>query len=62
MMKIMKLVWKNIIELKHLRIYLIFHYSEAVLEKGVFENFAKFTEKYLCQILSFHKVAGPVEE
>ena len=27
-------------------------------EKGVLKNFAKFTEKHLCQNLFFNKVAG----
>ena len=28
------------------------------VKKGVFRNFAKFTEKYLCQSLFFNKIAG----
>ena len=28
------------------------------VRKGVLRNFAKFTEKQLCQILFFNKVAG----
>ena len=28
------------------------------MKKGVFRNFAKFTEKHLCQSLFFNKVAG----
>ena len=31
---------------------------EVFCEKGVHKNFAKFTEKYLCQSLFFNKVAG----
>ena len=29
------------------------------MKKGVFENFAKFTGKHLCQSLFFNKVAVP---
>ena len=31
---------------------------EVFCKKGVFKNFAKFTEKHLCQNLFFNKVAG----
>ena len=31
---------------------------EVFCEKGVLRNFSKFTEKHLCQSLSFNKVAG----
>ena len=31
---------------------------EVFCEKGVHKNFAKFTEKYMCQSLFFNKVAG----
>ena len=31
---------------------------EVFCKKGVFRNFAKFTGKFLCQSLSFKKVAG----
>ena len=33
------------------------HWRSSV-KKGVLKNFAKFTGKYLCQSLSFNKVAG----
>ena len=29
------------------------------MEKGVVQNFVKFTVKHLCQSLFFNKVAGP---
>ena len=32
--------------------------SEVFCKKGVLRNFAKFTEKHLCQVLFFTKVAG----
>ena len=32
--------------------------SGDVLQKGILENFAKFTGKHLCQSLFFNKVAG----
>ena len=31
---------------------------EVFFKKGVLKNFAKFTEKYLCQSLLFNKVGG----
>ena len=31
---------------------------ELFCKKGVLRNFAKFTEKHLCQSLFFNKVAG----
>ena len=32
--------------------------AEMFCKKGVFRNFAKFTEKHLCQSLIFNKFAG----
>ena len=32
--------------------------AEVLCKKGVLRNFAKFTEKQLCQRLFFNKVAG----
>ena len=31
---------------------------KVICKKGVLRNFAKFTEKYLCQSLFFNKIAG----
>ena len=33
-------------------------HQRCSMQKGVLRNFAKFTEKYLCQSLLFNKVAG----
>ena len=43
------------------RIFSIFQKQppEVFCKKGVLKNFAKFTGKQLCQILTFNKVAGP---
>ena len=32
--------------------------GDVLCKKGVFKNFAKFTEKHLCQNLFFNNVAG----
>ena len=46
----------------YFRIYIVLHSikkqsPEVFYKKGVLRNFAKFTEKYLCQRLFFNKVA-----
>ena len=33
-------------------------HQSCSMEKGVFKNFSKFTERHLCQSLFFNKVAG----
>ena len=33
-------------------------HPEVFCKKGALKNFSKFTEKHLCQILFFNKVAG----
>ena len=43
--------------LKNTIIYRSSH-PEVFYKKGVLRNFAKFTEKHLCQGLFFNKVAG----
>ena len=36
----------------------VYLYRRCSMKKGVFQNFSKFTGKYLCQSLFFNKVAG----
>ena len=35
-------------------------HPEVFCKKGILRNFAKFTEKCLCQSLNFNKVAGQI--
>ena len=35
------------------------NHKRCYVIKGVLRNFAKFTEKHLCQLLFYNKVAGP---
>ena len=47
--------------MKEQKKYLMSHISsrpDVFCEKGVFENFTKFTGKHLCQSLFYNKVAG----